>query len=106
MRKEGENMKKTIIFAILAAAILLLGGITYAQHIEDVINAGAKAEYVGSERCAGCHDKIYNSWLTTLHPYKIRHVNENTVVGDFMKNNTFTVKNVKVFPVSQNTPQR
>jgi formate-dependent nitrite reductase cytochrome c552 subunit len=95
-------MKKPIIFIILAAA-LLLGGITYAQHIEDVINAVAKAEYVGSERCAGCHDKIYNSWLTTLHPYKIRPVNENTVVGDFVKNNAFTVKNIKGMPFTEYT---
>jgi predicted CXXCH cytochrome family protein len=90
-------MKKIKLIVIAALAVIAIWSIANAAYIEDAIEAVAKAEYVGSERCAGCHDKIYNSWLTTIHPYKVRSVNENTVVGDFVKNNTMASKSDKGF---------
>jgi len=49
-------------------------------------------DYVGSKRCAECHDKIYYTWKSTKHPYKISEPNEKTVVGDFWTHNTLEIK--------------
>src|SRR4030042_452410 len=45
-------------------------------------------EYVGSNRCGECHDRIFWTWKGTKHPYKITEPNEKTVVGDFAVKNT------------------
>lgn len=49
-------------------------------------------EYVGSKRCGECHDRIYYTWKSTKHPYKISETNKKTVVGDFAANNTLEIK--------------
>ncbi|MBI3592365.1 MAG: ammonia-forming cytochrome c nitrite reductase subunit c552, partial [Nitrospirae bacterium] len=95
-------MKKWLLAGITVLGVITLLSVSYAGYIEDVIESVAKAEYVGSERCSGCHDKTYNSWLTTIHPYKVRAANENSVVGDFVKNNNMVAKGIKGF---QNTTE-
>ena len=88
-------MKKILIIILIAVTLAVFSLVYASDYIETIVASVAKSKYVGSKVCAGCHKDYYNSWITTLHPYKIRPVNENTVVGDFVKNNTFTVKDIK-----------
>jgi predicted CXXCH cytochrome family protein len=88
-------MKKIVIAGILLLIVLFIVSSSLAGYLEDTINVISKAEYVGSDRCLACHEQLYFNWLTTLHPYKVRPANENTIVGDFLKNNTFTAKDIK-----------
>ncbi|MEW6374943.1 MAG: multiheme c-type cytochrome [Thermodesulfobacteriota bacterium] len=41
----------------------------------------AKKGYVGPQKCAECHQKIYNDYRATAHPYKLRPVEEARIVG-------------------------
>ncbi len=86
-------MKKIylIIALIISTAFLslLVTGL-FADYTDERIAAISKSKYVGSKVCAGCHEDQYESWLSTLHPYQERPANKNTVVGDFIKDNTFT----------------
>ena len=34
------------------------------------------AEYVGSDKCMGCHGQEYNEWKASGHPYKLRTAEE------------------------------
>ena len=43
----------------------------------------AKAGYVGAETCAACHGDTYDTYMTTLHPWKLRPKDEATIVGQF-----------------------
>lgn len=95
--KKEDFVKKHWIFVITFFMILPCIPV-FAGYIEDTIDVISKAEYVGSERCLGCHEQIYFSWLSTLHPYKVRPATENTVVGDFVKNNKLTIKDIKDVP--------
>lgn len=89
-------MRKLLIIMFVIVMFAAVSSLVYASdYIENIVAATAKSKYVGSKVCSGCHKDHYNSWLTTLHPYKVRAANENTVVGDFVKNNTYTVKNIK-----------
>jgi len=49
--------------------------------------AGATAEYVGSEACAGCHEDIYDRWQETLMAKVVQDPAEHpeAVVGDFSR---------------------
>ncbi len=78
---------KISIIAILAllTPFLLTNG--HAQTPADI----NEATYVGAAKCRECHEKIYEGWKTTYHPYKFQDVSEDTVVADFEKNNTLTI---------------
>ena len=41
----------------------------------------AKKGYVGPQKCAECHQAIYNDYRATAHPYKLRPAEEARVVG-------------------------
>lgn len=43
------------------------------------------AGYVGSARCASCHDQTYHTWQTTLHANLIQNpaTNPNAIIADF-----------------------
>src|SRR5262249_3186244 len=45
--------------------------------------AFSRAEYVGSESCAHCHDGEYDSWRKTLHIQMTKPIAEARVEGDF-----------------------
>ena len=51
----------------------------------------SNATYVGAEKCRECHEKTFEGWKTTMHPYKFQDVSPDTVVADFTKNNTLTI---------------
>ncbi|RME70236.1 MAG: hypothetical protein D6784_17030 [Chloroflexi bacterium] len=55
----------------------------------------AAQEYVGSDRCGGCHEDIYFSWRQTLHARMVQDPasNPNAIVADFQQSDpdlTFT----------------
>ena len=80
---------KRLLTILLLAALLIIPSLVYtSDYIEGIISNISKSKYVGSKVCAGCHKDYYDSWITTLHPYKVRPASENTVVGDFVKKNT------------------
>ena len=70
------------VFAVMAS---LLSGAAYAQSAVEGIKG---ATYVGAAKCRECHEKIYEGWRTTFHPYKFQDVSPDTVVADFTNNNT------------------
>ncbi len=45
------------------------------------------ATYVGAAKCRECHERIYEGWKTTFHPYKFQDVTPDTVIADFENNN-------------------
>lgn len=57
-----------------------------ADYVAPRPGVGQAAEgYVGSDRCAGCHDEKYFSWRNTLHAKIVQNPVDNpeAVVGDF-----------------------
>ncbi|NIM46274.1 MAG: hypothetical protein GTO54_11755, partial [Nitrososphaeria archaeon] len=40
--------------------------------VAGVLGSGYAADYVGAEKCMECHEKQYNEWRTSGHPYKLR----------------------------------
>ncbi len=84
-----KHMKVILFSIVLVVAVLMVYTQQPFGYTDEMITAISKAEYVGSQRCAGCHKDQYESWLTTLHPHQERPASINTVVGDFTKNNTF-----------------
>jgi predicted CXXCH cytochrome family protein len=51
--------------------------------------AGARAEFVGSERCAGCHAREAAGWKTSQHAIAMQDARPGTVLGRF-DGTTFT----------------
>lgn len=43
----------------------------------------SNAEFIGSESCAGCHQKEYKAWQGSQHAKAMQHANVKTVLGDF-----------------------
>ena len=41
------------------------------------------ATFVGSEACAGCHDKAYAAWKDSHHARAMQHATADTVLGNF-----------------------
>jgi tetratricopeptide (TPR) repeat protein/formate-dependent nitrite reductase cytochrome c552 subunit len=41
------------------------------------------ATFVGSEACAGCHDKAYAAWKGSHHARAMQHATPDTVLGNF-----------------------
>jgi len=91
-------MKKLIIAMALAlGSLLAIQFVACSQKKEVRVTPIDKTalqrppEYVGSKRCGECHDKIYWTWRSTKHPYKITKTSKKTVVGDFWYHNTLEV---------------
>lgn len=59
----------------------------------------AKSEYAGSETCKECHWREHDSWEHTLHSKSMQSAGEDTIVGDFERNNKLVVK------VADNAPK-
>ncbi len=49
-------------------------------------------KYVGVEECKQCHWREVDSWKHTLHSKFMQPASENTVIGDFLRNNTLEIK--------------
>ena len=74
-------------FAVVSMSLLFLA-ITpcYSQDKAPADQKGAT--YVGAEKCRECHERTFEGWKTTVHPYKFQEISPDNVVADFAKNNT------------------
>jgi predicted CXXCH cytochrome family protein len=70
------------IFAFIILIAFLSGCVTKPAEVPTTI---LEATFVGSEKCAECHDRIYNGWRETLHAKMTQDVRENplAILGDF-----------------------
>lgn len=88
---------KKVIPAFLCA-FLFISASGCSQHHEGAAMKPKKpvkmenAQYVGSEPCKNCHWREHDSWKHTLHSKFMQEANEFSVVGDFERNSTLTVK--------------
>ena len=57
------------------------------SHVEDTGQA-AEPSYIGSQACGGCHSAQYKQWSQSLHSKMIQKAGPESVLGDFVKNNT------------------
>ncbi len=73
--------------SVFMVMVLLIVFVSYSGIAE---GTQAGAAYVGAAKCRECHEKIYESWKTTFHPYKFQDVTPDRVVADFTENNTLT----------------
>jgi predicted CXXCH cytochrome family protein len=80
---ERVRTAQTALWTVLLCLVagIALSGCTSGEPFD----ATAEAQYVGSETCADCHDRTYNTWQTTLHSQVIQKVSDNPriVQGDF-----------------------
>ncbi len=83
-----------------------------AEYIPSRPGLGAlpAASYIGSDRCAGCHDAIYTSWKDTLHARMIQNPADDptVVVGNFTQPDpdlTFSLQDV-VYTIGSQWKQR
>jgi hypothetical protein len=65
-----------------------------AEERADALNLAALGDsvYVGSAKCKECHWREHDSWKHTLHSKFVQVANEQTVIGDFTRNNTLSIK--------------
>jgi Flp pilus assembly protein TadD len=47
--------------------------------------APLKADYLGSDACAGCHKAEFSAWQSSQHAKAMQHADAKTVLGDFNK---------------------
>ncbi len=57
-----------------------------------VIEFDANPEYVGAAKCKDCHWREHDTWKHTLHSKMMQEANDFTVIGDFNKINSYSVK--------------
>lgn len=76
-------MRKAL-FVMLGLA-LVFGMVAVLQETPSVETpialAQAGATYVGSDKCASCHRAIYDTFLSTGHPYKLRDAKDARAAG-------------------------
>ncbi len=94
---ERRRIWLSIVATGFSLLLLLVGVITvgagfYLQE-EDPPNLGA--EYIGSERCASCHNardaELWDVWNETIHAQTIRPANDETILGDLSDTDALTV---------------
>jgi tetratricopeptide (TPR) repeat protein len=88
----GPFSRRTVLIgALLAAALVLAGGLSFHLLTGDMRDAQRRglssdppaATFVGSETCAGCHRAEAELWRTSQHKHAMDHATEKTVLGDF-----------------------
>jgi len=72
-------MDKNIVVILRSAIIILFFGLVTWSCSSDQLGAPPipeppELEFIGSTECATCHSEIYESFLTTGHPYKLMEV--------------------------------
>ncbi|MBC8412969.1 MAG: ammonia-forming cytochrome c nitrite reductase subunit c552 [Nitrospira sp.] len=92
-----HGVKAILIIFVMAA----MAGCT--DH-DEPLNPGklpelGNPEYVGSERCKECHWKEHDSWNHTLHSKFLQTASKRSVIGDFSRNNTLTIKVTDKSPI-------
>lgn len=92
-------------FIVLLTVVIAIAGIIYFLiNKSDTVELSSKpsvtsekslsnAKFIGSESCAGCHQKEYKAWQTSQHSKAMQHADAKTVLGDF-NNVEFTYKGI------------
>lgn len=80
---------KSAVITLLIAAVV--GAVAFAMKPDyEGTRAGhADADYIDSKKCVDCHAGHYASWARTYHSRMTQEAREDSVQGDFEKNNTF-----------------
>lgn len=86
-----RGMIRTLVAVAVLGAVLVLGsacadgGDTRTEREGRAFWARSEADYVGSERCGECHDRIYSTWSGTLHAQIVQRVEDNPqiILGNF-----------------------
>lgn len=85
-----KAIKHSWLIVLLIIAIGLIGAAYYWLNKSEAITAATTptkslvhAEYLGSETCAGCHQKEYKAWQTSQHAKAMQHADAKTVLGNF-----------------------
>jgi len=74
-------MKKVLLLIIAAVVLLSVGGILLDYWI--VLPSHATATYVGSGKCAQCHQGSFDRWHGSPHDQAMDLATSETVLGDF-----------------------
>jgi hypothetical protein len=85
--------RRGLLLAVLLAAIVVVGVLSYAVNSEQVETAPeleAPPTYMGSLACKECHEGIYRGWQTTFHAKKFQLTNADFILGDFERDNKIT----------------
>jgi hypothetical protein len=84
-------MQGRSLAAVLAVVFAATLGATHlvAQNAPARSGAQAVAAFVGSERCAACHQSQHAAWTGSQHAHAMQHARTPAVLGDF-NNATFT----------------
>ncbi len=76
-------MKNKVLFlTVFFCGLLLLVAL-----VDGRAQTPQAAGYVGARKCRECHQKEYEGWKSTLHPYKFQKASPAVVVGDFTADN-------------------
>ena len=85
-----KAIKRTWLIVLVSIVIGLIGATYYWLNKSEAITAAptptkslAHAEYLGSESCAGCHQKEFKAWQSSQHAKAMQHADAKTVLGDF-----------------------
>ncbi|MDZ4183761.1 MAG: hypothetical protein U1D97_02135, partial [Desulfuromonadales bacterium] len=68
-RRTGVRCEAAFILAAFAGLLWLLS-------LTQATPAAAQATFVGSDKCAACHQAEFDNWRATGHPAKLRTAKE------------------------------
>ena len=68
---------------VLALGTLGLGALGLFAATYESYTSLYDADYVGSKRCAECHQRVYEQWLGSPHQLMARPATEQSVLGNF-----------------------
>ena len=74
-----------VLLALAGLAMYLFGGKQSPAPIKAAETPAAqiKADYLGSDTCAGCHQAEFKAWQSSQHAKAMQHARAETVLGDF-----------------------
>ena len=73
------------ILGLIALVLMLMAPFIYLRRDNHALVPGPEPElhFVGSKRCAECHQSYYESWQGSHHDLAMDRATEETVLGDF-----------------------
>ncbi|MBP7369988.1 MAG: NapC/NirT family cytochrome c [Arenimonas sp.] len=90
-RNNKKAKNRALIYALAGVVLLGLIAAVYFYTNNTVSKPLAvapappltNAEYLGSETCAGCHQKEFTAWKSSQHAKAMQHADAKTMLGDF-----------------------
>lgn len=83
----------TVLLALVAGGYYFFSQKTPSLASSTPAPSLSNAEYLGSEKCAGCHQAEFKAWETSQHAKAMQHANAKTMLGDF-NNVTFNYNGI------------